>query len=204
MVLSVVTVAGLTAKNQYFSPVTTLSSSFSGDPIDGILGLAYPAISNLDEVRASLSLTLSSPELTYPLQEPFFNTLIDQGTVSAGVFGFKLASSGSTLFLGGTDTSKYTGSIEYHSIDQSTGFWQAKGAKSVAGSKTPNSNFETIIDSGTTIMYGPPSAVKTFYAAIPGSAVYDSSNGYYSYPCNSLPTVGFAWGGKTWPVTSAK
>ncbi|GJE96864.1 aspartic protease [Phanerochaete sordida] len=179
-----VTVAGLTAKNQYFSPVTTLSSSFSGDPIDGILGLAYPAISNLG-------------------QEPFFNTLIDQGTVSEGVFGFKLASSGSTLFLGGTDTSKYTGSIEYHSIDQSTGFWQATGAKSVAGSKTPNTNFETIIDSGTTIMYGPPSAVKTFYAAIPGSAVYDSSQGYYSYPCNSPPTVGFSWGGKTWPVTSA-
>ena len=46
-----VTVAGLTAKSQYFSPVTTLSSSFADDPIDGILGLAYPAISNLGQVR---------------------------------------------------------------------------------------------------------------------------------------------------------
>ena len=82
------------------------------------------------------------------------------------MFGFKLASTGSNLFLGGTDTSKYTGSIEYHSIDQSTGFWQAPNAHSVVGSKTANSNFETIIDSGTTIMYGPPSAVKAFYAAI--------------------------------------
>ena len=40
----------MTVKNQYFSPVTTLSSSFAGDPIDGLLGLAYPAISNLGEV----------------------------------------------------------------------------------------------------------------------------------------------------------
>ena len=130
--------------------------------------------------------------------------LIDEGKVSAHVFAFKLASSGSALFLGGTDKSKYTGSIEYHAIDQSTGFWQPKGASSVVGSKSPNKHFETIIDSGTTIMYGPPSAVRSFYAAIPGSRVYDSSNGFYSYPCNSLPTVGFNWGGKTWTITRAK
>ena len=129
---------------------------------------------------------------------------MSKGTASAGSFGFKLASSGSELFLGGTDTSKYTGSIEYHTVDTSSGFWQATGAKAIAGSKTPVTNFQTIIDSGTTIMYGPPSAVKAFYAAIPGSAVYDSSEGYYSYPCNSLPTVGFSWGGKTWAISSDK
>lgn len=47
------TVAGLTAKSQYFAPVTTLSSSFADDPIDGILGLAFPAISNLGQVSFS-------------------------------------------------------------------------------------------------------------------------------------------------------
>jgi cathepsin D len=179
-----VTVGGLTATNQYFSPVTTLSSTFSDDPIDGILGLAWPLISNLGE-------------------PPFFNTLINQGSVSSGVFAFKLASSGSELFLGGTNANLFSGSVEFHAIDPSTGFWQAKGAKAIAGSKTAVSNFETVIDSGTTIMYGPPSAVKNFYAAIPGSAVYDSSQGYYSYPCNSLPTVGFSWGGKTWAISES-
>lgn len=165
--------------------MTTLSSSFSGDPIDGIFGLAYPAISNLR-------------------QNPWFNNAIESGVVSSGVFGFKLASSGSELYLGGTNPSHYSGSIEYHTIDQSTGFWQAREAKSVVGSKSPNSNFDTIIDSGTTIMYGPPAAIKTFYAAIPGSKVYDSAQGYYSYPCDSLPIVGFNWGGKTWAISPAK
>ncbi|EKM60386.1 uncharacterized protein PHACADRAFT_203598 [Phanerochaete carnosa HHB-10118-sp] len=179
-----VTVAGLTVTNQYLSPVTTLSSAFQSNPADGILGLAYPAVSNLNAT-------------------PVFNALIDQGKVSAGEFAFKLASSGSELFLGGTDTSKYTGSIEFHDIDQSTGFWQPTSAKSVVGSKNPNTDFETVIDSGTTIMYGPPSAVKTFYAAVSGSRLYDSEEGYYSYPCNSPLTVGFNWGGKTWDVTSA-
>lgn len=148
--------------------------------------------------------SLSSADGLCNLQNPFFNSAMAKNTVSSGSFGFKLASSGSELFLGGTDTSKYSGSIEFHDIDTSTGFWQATGAKAIAGSKTAVSNFETIIDSGTTIMYGPPSAVKTFYAAIPGSEVYDSSEGYYSYPCDSLPTVGFSWGGKTWDISEAK
>lgn len=138
------------------------------------------------------------------LQNPFFNTAMSQGVASAGSFGFKLASTGSELFLGGTDTSKYSGSVEFHEIDTSTGFWQATGAKAIAGSKTAVSNFDTIIDSGTTIMYGPPSAVKSFYKAISGSGVYDSSEGYYYYPCDSLPTVGFSWGGKTWAISSDK
>ena len=64
--------------------------------------------------------------------------------------------------------------------------------------------FKTIIDSGTTIMYGPPSAVKTFYSKISGSGVYDSSEGYYYYPCNSPPTIAFSWGGKEWAISSAK
>ncbi|KZT22897.1 aspartic protease [Neolentinus lepideus HHB14362 ss-1] len=179
-----VTVAGITAKNQYFSPVTTLSSSFASDPIDGILGLAYPAISNLGE-------------------NPFFNTAYSQSAVPSDVFAFKLASSGSELYLGGTDSSLYSGSIEYHSIDTSTGFWQATGAKALVGSTTAVSGFETVIDSGTTIMYGPPSAVKRFYKEVSGSKVYDSENGYYSYPCDSAPTVSFSWGGKAWKISAA-
>ncbi|KAH9924688.1 acid protease [Epithele typhae] len=177
-----VKVAGVTAKSQYLSAVTTLSSSFSSDPIDGILGLAFSSISNLGE-------------------NPFFNTAVDQGTVDSGVFGFYLASTGSELYLGGTNSDLYSGSLEFHDVDNSQGFWQIPGAEISAGSKTPVSGFDTIIDSGTTLMYGPPSAVKTFYKAISGSAVVDSSQGEYSYPCGSLPTVAFSWGGQQWEVT---
>ncbi|KAH9929580.1 acid protease [Epithele typhae] len=178
-----VAVAGVSTTKQYLSAVTTLSSSFSGDPIDGILGLAFPAISNLNE-------------------NPFFYTAVSEGAVDEGVFGFKLASSGSELYLGGTNDDLYSGSLEYHDVDTSNGFWQITSAKAYVGSKAAVSGFETIIDSGTTIMYGPPSAVKTFYKAISGSGVYDSSEGYYYYPCDSPPTVSFAWGsGKKWEIT---
>lgn len=158
---------------------------FKGDPADGILGLAYPSISQLK-------------------QNPWFNSALKAGVVSSGEFGFKLASSGSELYLGGTDSSLYSGSLEYHDIDTSSGFWQVKGGKSVVGSKHPNTGIDTIIDSGTTIMYGPTDDVKTFYAAIPGSKEFDSAHGSYSYPCDSLPTIGFSWGGKTWTITEDK
>ncbi|CDO78035.1 hypothetical protein BN946_scf184885.g1, partial [Trametes cinnabarina] len=101
-----VSVAGVTVKNQYFSPVNTISPSFGPQADDGILGLAFPAISNLG-------------------QSPWFNTAKKQGAVKNGVFGFKLAKSGSELYLGGTDSSLYTGSIEYHAVTGS-GFWQIK------------------------------------------------------------------------------
>ncbi|KAI0630205.1 protease [Trametes polyzona] len=179
-----VSVAGITVKNQYFSSVNTLSAMFGNEALDGILGMAFPSLSNLR-------------------QSPFFNSAKSQGAVKNGVFAFKLAKSGSELYLGGTDTSLYTGSIEYHGVTGS-GFWQIANAKLSLGSKSVQSNFQTIIDSGTTIIYGPPSQVANFYKSIPGSKVYDSKNGFYSFPCNSVPSnVAFSWGGKQWTISAA-
>ncbi|KAJ3717430.1 acid protease [Lentinula raphanica] len=178
-----VTVAGIEVTDQTFSPVTTLSSSFASDPIDGILGLAFPAISNLNA-------------------DPFFVTANSQGAVDSNEFGFFLSSSGSELYLGGANSDLYSGSIEFHDVDTSTGFWQITGASIASGDSTAVSDFETIIDSGTTIMYGPPSAVKKFYAQVSGSKLYDSTNGFYSFPCDSVPDVSFSWGGDSFEISS--
>ena len=170
--MSVVTVGGLSVSGQYFSPVTTLSSSFSGDPIDGILGLAWPAISNLGH-------------------DPFFFTAVDQGVVDQGVFGFKLASSGSELFIGGTNENLYTGDIEYHDLSSSNGFWQIGGASVTVNGKTEGSDFDTIIDSGSTIITAPTSTAKKLWSAVSGSKVYDSLQSFYSHPCDSMPEIKF-------------
>lgn len=44
---------------------------------------------------------------------PYFQTLVAENKVASPVFAFKLATSGSELYLGGTDKSKYTGSFSY-------------------------------------------------------------------------------------------
>jgi cathepsin D len=152
---------------------------------NSILGLAFPAISNLN-------------------QNPFFNTAAEEGAVKSSEFGFYLASSGSELFLGGTNSEHYSGDLEYHDVDTSTGFWQITGAKATVAGSSAVTGFETIIDSGTTIMYGPPASVKKVWAKVKGSKLFDSENGYYSFPCNSDPEIAFSWGGKSFSISSAK
>lgn len=72
-----------------------------------------------------------------------------------------------------------------------SGFGQISGASISGGKKPTVSGFNTIFDSGTTTMYGPPSDVEMFYAQIPGSKLFDSSQGYYSFP--KYPKVLFNW-----------
>ncbi|KAH9933170.1 acid protease [Epithele typhae] len=178
-----VSVAGVSATKQHFSPVTTLSTSFNDDPIDGILGLAFPALSSMN-------------------QDPFFFSAVAQRAVRAGELGFKLATNGSELYLGGTNPALFSGALEYHGVDASAGFWQIGAARAFVGGAAAVAGFDTVIDSGTTIMYGPPDAVKAFYGAVPGAGVHDRAQGFYHYPCGSLPKISFAWhGGKKWEVT---
>ncbi|KAJ3489352.1 hypothetical protein NLI96_g2180 [Meripilus lineatus] len=178
-----VSVAGVNAMNQTFSAVTQVSSSFNRDPGDGILGLAYESISSL---QAS----------------PYFQTAFAQKAVPRNEFAFKLAAQGSELFLGGTNSKLFTGTIEYHPVKSSTGFWQIGGASIQQGGTTILSEFDTVIDSGTTIMYGPPDQVRKFYSSIAGSELYDESMGFYSFPCKSIPEVAFSWGGQAWGITT--
>jgi cathepsin D len=81
--------------------------------------------------------------------------------------------------------------------------------------------FDTIIDSGTTLMYvfvvwfiglvaedhfrhGPPDAVKQFYDNVSGAQVFDSDQGFYSFPCDNIPEVSFNWDGQSVTVTPKK
>ena len=61
---------------------------------------------------------------------------------------------------------------------------QIADAKIMVGSQVVQSGFRTVIDSGTTLIYPPPSQVAAFYKAIPGAQVYDQSRGFYTFPCS--------------------
>jgi len=150
-----------------------------------ILGMALPGISNLKE-------------------DPFFFSSFSEDSVSTNSFGFKMANTGSELYLGGADDSLFTGSIEYHNLSSDNGFWEIGSATILVDGVSAVSGFQTIIDSGTTIVYGPPSAVEKVYAMVPGSELFDSTNGYFSFPCNSVPNIAFNWGGQDWAISSAK
>lgn len=72
----------------------------------------------------------------------------------------RLASSGSELYLGGANVKLYTSKIETHAVYTSTGFWQSSCAFTLVGITAAVTGFKTVIDSGATIMYGPPAVVR--------------------------------------------
>ncbi|KAF8182506.1 acid protease [Mycena galopus ATCC 62051] len=180
----VVTVAGITATKQYFSAVTIESSNLADDPSDGILGLAFPSISEL-------------------FQSPWFTNAHNEKAkgLKSNQFGFSLAAN-PELYLGGTDTSKYVGALEWHKVDPSYGYWLVPGGSAKVGLSTVVSGFSTIIDSGTTLIYGNPADVYKVYAAVPNSAPLAGYPGYYTFPCNKVPKISFNWGGKDWVIST--
>ncbi|CCO36372.1 hypothetical protein BN14_10506 [Rhizoctonia solani AG-1 IB] len=180
-----VTVAGLSAACQYFSPVTLESAVFASNPSDGIMGLAFSSISQI-----------GAPT--------FIENLYSQGKISAPTFAFRLASSGSELYLGGINHSKYTGSITWAALTNKT-YWLTEGASSVNGVygyKGP-----MIIDSGTTIIVGATSSVKHWWSHVPGSKPCDvkacNGTGFYTYPCADPPSVSFTFSGRDFPISPA-
>lgn len=145
------------------------------------------------------------PQISVFGANPVFQTLAAQGKTTQNVFGVTLRTSGSELFLGGTDSSKFTGTTTFTPVTQ-VGFWEITlggatvGGRSVAGAQ------DAIVDTGTTLLIGDTTSVKAVYAAIPGSK--DASRtvgaGFFTVPCASVPSnVGLTLGGRTFTISAA-
>ena len=157
---------------------------------------------------------MAFPPISTLNHTPFLQHAIQQNKVASGVFAFHFAENGSELHLGGTNRQHYSGPIEYHPLvklevngTSENVYWQIGEAEiSLNGKTLPLSPFETIIDSGTTLAFGPPDEVEKIYAQIPGSqALSGDLQGLYSFPCKNVPKISFKWGsGKVWTISAAK
>lgn len=174
-----VTVGGVTATNQAIGVATQMSNSFADDPQDGIMGMGYESISTLKE-------------------KPFFQSLMQDGAVAKPQFSFSLNSGGndSELYLGGANSNKYSGDLEWHDV-LSESYWVLEGDAFVDNNKA-NEDFYAIIDTGTTVVVAPPTEAEEFWSKVPDSEPY--AGGYYTFPCNSVPDVSFSFGGKKWEM----
>ncbi|TFY69453.1 hypothetical protein EVG20_g3167 [Dentipellis fragilis] len=180
-----VAVAGLTATGQAVGEASQYSAGFSIEefPPDGLLGMAFPQISVFGE-------------------NPFFQTLVAQGTVTSSEFGVKLATSGSELFLGGVDTSLFTGSFTQNPVTE-VGFWQIDLQTVSANGRAAVTGLTSIVDTGTTLIVGDTANVARFYSAVPGAE--DASNtagpGFFTFPCASVPEVSLTFSGTAFTVS---
>jgi cathepsin D len=183
----VVTFGGITVKNQTFGQATTLAPFFSGQPMDGILGLGYPQIA-VDGV------------------EPVVNTMIDQSLLKEPLFGVYMTKTdedgevGGSLTLGGIDSTRYEGAISYFPVTKH-GYWQlAMDGVKMQNGPSFHKRYQIISDTGTSLIAGPESEVKQICETLGGK--WDARNEVYtvSRDAKNLQDVIFIFGGKEFAV----
>jgi cathepsin D len=173
---------GIAINNFTFGEVTHEAADVFGQAaFDGILGMG-PAKAAADHVPTPM------------------DALVQQGTLKHNVFSAFLASNsskGSTLVLGGTDPKFASGPFSYAPIAKAAKilpYWLISASDIKVGGKSIGAcgwllGCEMVVDTGTSILAGPVSAVNDLIKPI-GEVKADCSN------VNSLPTLTFKFAGK--------
>ncbi|KAF9527359.1 aspartic peptidase domain-containing protein [Crepidotus variabilis] len=195
-----VSMGGFTVASQTFLAVDKLSSGLVDGAVAGILGLAWEPLASTQATPFWQTLfqnnALSSPEMSFWLTREINNPKAAVQTYG-GVFT-----------LGGTNTTLYSGDIEFLDLTAKTpSFWLLDvSAITVNGKSVTIATGDAAIaaiDTGTTLIGGPSDAVAAVWAQVPGSAASKANPGLYTYPCTTKVTVTMAFGGKAWPINTA-
>jgi len=177
-----------TVKKQIFAEVTDVSglgAAYSLGKFDGILGMGFYSIS-VD----------GTPTV--------FDDLYSQGLVDQNLFAFYLTtnvSQAGELTLGGYDTTKYKGTIQYVNLTQTT-YWETKLDSLKLGTTSETTATKVILDTGTSTLAGPSADVKNIANAIGAFPVGDT--GEYVIACAkaaNLPDLNIGMGGYTFTLT---
>lgn len=148
--------------------------------MDGLVGLGFQSISVYN-------------------QPPLFQTLASAGQLDSSVFSFKLSSSDSELFLGGTNDALYSGDITYTDVTEE-GYWQVQMDGLALDSTAIRGSTASIIDSGTTLILGDKASVAAFYGNVTGAKEIEGQSGMWSVPCSGVPTASLSFGGVSFEI----
>ncbi|XP_028587866.1 gastricsin-like [Podarcis muralis] len=184
-----VTIQGISITNQEFGlSETEPGTNFVYAQFDGILGLAYPAI--------------SSGGATTVMQG-----MLQQNLLDAPVFGFYLSgqegNQGGELALGGVDSSLYSGQIVWTPVTQEA-YWQIAIESFYIGNQISNwcsQGCQAIVDTGTSLLTAPQ---QVFGELMQYIGAEQDSNGEYVVSCSniqSMPTITFVIGGSSFPLS---
>jgi hypothetical protein len=141
------------------------------------------------------------------------DNLYSQGSISEEVLGvsFRPESGSDTddtngeLTLGGTDSSKYSGTLTYFSkltSGDASYYWGISIAEFTYGSTKLSSRASGIVDTGTTLIYIPTSAYNNFLSAAGGET--DESSGLAAFTTEPTSDFGITFGSTTYTLTPSQ
>ncbi|CAJ2509539.1 Uu.00g145650.m01.CDS01 [Anthostomella pinea] len=177
----VVNIGGVSFASQPVEAASTISSEFTEDTDnDGLVGLAFSSINTVspkaqktffDNVKSSLAAPLFAADLKHD---------------APGSYDFGIA-----------DSSKYTGSITYTTVDSSQGYWGFTAASYKVGTSSYSTKVSGIADTGTTLLLLPAAVVKNYYSKVSGSSNSNTYGGYVFSCTATLPTFTYVVGTKS-------
>ncbi|KAI9636922.1 aspartic peptidase domain-containing protein [Dioszegia hungarica] len=195
-----VAMGGFSVNQQGFAVVNATSANLIRSPISGLMGLAWRA-------------------LAQTAATPFWQTLAASGQWSSQEMGFymrryrgvsgvqSVERQGGEFIMGGVDTARFTGDINYISLPQSSlDFWRIPvQGMTVQGNSVSLNSPQAAIDTGTTLIGVPSTVIKSIYAQIPSSSAMSASSGYegyYQYPCSTNVSVTMQFGGLSYRISA--
>jgi len=159
-------------------------------------------------------MVLAWTQLAQTGADAWWLTLAKGGAWTQPLFAFYLArfaddakagaseSQGGNMDIGFTNTTVYTGDIDYTPLS-SQSYWLIPLVNIVIGGKTTAVGTQAAIDTGTSLIGGPPSLMASLYAQIPGATLGTGAlSAYYLYPCSTDVQVSMTFGTKTWSIRS--
>jgi hypothetical protein len=179
-----VTIGNVTVSKQLFCEATDEPGlAFKIGKMDGIMGMAWQRIA------------------VNGIKPPWYDVLASAGMEN--LFAFYLGKGNgdnSELTLGGTDSSHYTGEINYVPLSEEA-YWMFTMDGFKIGNETMD-NVTAIADTGTSLLAGPKDFITKVQQAIGGTPV--GSSGEYTLDCSkldSLPSLTITLAGKDYTLT---
>ncbi|KAK7740515.1 hypothetical protein SLS53_005358 [Cytospora paraplurivora] len=180
----------------YTDTVAVGNASITGMTVESAIEVS-PGFSQDAPAAGILGLGQSTGNTVYPNKQLTFLDTI-KSSLAAPLFTANLiASNPGDYDFGYIDSSKYTGRIQYGSIDPTSIYWQFAATGYRIGpepnASNPNQGYTTlpwraIADTGTTLLLVPDQIVSDYYAQVPGAG-YDSGWGGILFPCTAATTL---------------
>jgi hypothetical protein len=182
--------AGLTIKQQVFGLSEDIADVFGYQPVDGIMGLGWPALA-VDNVVPPVQNLL--PQLTQKL----FTVWMDRKKKPSE------GGSGGIITYGAIDTTDCDATVNYVTLSSKT-YWQFPSTGFSVGKYSVNKKQQLISDTGTSWLGGPQAQINDIVQAT--GAQYDPVNQLYTVSCTQtgLPDIVFTIGGMKYPIPATE